>query len=58
MLKDQVEEKQKKLAELKQKVSLLDELSPQLTALNEQLQALGFEKEKQEETIQQLQRLI
>ena len=58
VLKDQVEEKQKKLAELKQKVSLLDELSPQLTDLNEQLQALSFEKEKQEETIQQLQRLI
>ena len=33
-------------------------MSPQLTDLNEQLQALSFEKEKQEETIQQLQRLI
>ena len=58
LLKEKVEEKKKVLAELKQNVLALDSMMPQLVSSKEQLQTLSFEKEKQQETIEQLQHLI
>lgn len=58
LLKEKVEEKKKVLAELKQNVLALDSMMPQLVSSKEQLQILSFEKEKQQETIEQLQHLI
>lgn len=58
LLKEKVEEKKKVLAELKQNVLALDSMMPQLVSSKEQLQTLSFEKEKQQETIEQLQHVI
>lgn len=57
-LKEKVEEKRKVVANLKQNVLALDGMMSQLISSKEQLQTLSFEKEKQQETINQLQPLI